>query len=88
MKIFVPYDRKARIAKVAKQRNHANPAPEVVVLSGIQCASIPVCSVASEIYSISLFESGPLENLKKLPVSPLFPLFEWPKGESDVLPCR
>lgn len=75
--ITIPYNLDARVAKLTSRRIYEEALPPINYIKKLQCRQIPFCVVSSETYSVCVYESSDFEELKKLPVSRLFPLFEW-----------
>ena len=66
-----------RMEQVKKPKRHEVEDPTLTIMKSIVGYTIPIGSVEDDLYSVNIYESDALDEIKKLPVSKLHPFFNW-----------
>ena len=64
-----------RMEQVKKPKRHEVEDPTLTIMKSIVGYTIPIGSVEDDLYSVNIYESDALDEIKKLPVSKLHPFF-------------
>lgn len=72
-----PYDIDSRVKDLNKERKYDALNASNVGLNKVTCFSMPFSVVEKEIYSVNVYQSKSLDEIKKLPVSALYFAYNW-----------
>jgi hypothetical protein len=71
------FDLNERVGQLKDERKYDAFNATPVELNNVTCVSIPIYVVEKEVYSFNIYQSKSLDELKKLPISPLYILYKW-----------